>query len=316
VETPNLDSRQALIGSAFIVLAAIGFSSKSVLIKLAYADSAQIDAITLMTLRMTLALPFFLAVALWNRESVTIERRPRDWIALVLLGVTGYYLASLLDFTGLEYISAGLERLILFLYPTIVVLLTAFIYRRPVGKPQRWALLLSYTGILLVFGDNPDAAYPDIALGAALVFASAVVFALFMTGSGHFIPRFGSRRFTAYSMSIACVVTGAHFAASKPMGQLVVSSEVFALALMLALFSTVAPAFLMNAGIHRVGASQASILSTVGPVATLALAYGLLDEILRPIQLIGSALVLGGVLLVSLAKWTPGRLRTSPSEQS
>jgi drug/metabolite transporter (DMT)-like permease len=316
VETTNLDSRQALIGSAFIVLAAIGFSSKSVLIKLAYADSAQIDAITLMTLRMTLALPFFLAVALWGRETETTERRTRDWIALMLLGVTGHYLASLLDFTGLEYISAGLERLILFLYPTIVVLLTAFIYRRPVSKPQRWALLLSYTGILLVFGDSPDATYPDIALGAALVFASAVVFAFFMTGSGYFIPRFGSRRFTAYSMSIACVATGAHFAASKPVDRLLVSSEVFTLALILALISTVAPAFLMNAGIHRIGAGQASILSTVGPVATLALAYGLLGETLGPIQLIGSALVLGGVLLVSLEKWTPGRRRTSSSKPS
>lgn len=305
METTNLDSRQVFIGSAFIVLAAIGFSSKSILIKLAYADSAQIDAITLMTLRMMLALPFFLAVALWSRGSETSERRTGDWVALTLLGVMGYYLASLLDFTGLEYISAGLERLILFLYPTIVVLLTALIYRQPVSRAQRWALLLSYAGILLVFGNSPDAASPDIALGTVLVFASAVVFALFMAGSGHFIPRFGSKHFTAYSMSVACGATGVHFTASKPLGQLAVSTDVFGLALMLALFSTVAPAFLMNAGIHRVGAGQASIVSAVGPVATLAMAYGLLGETLGPIQIIGSAMVLGGVLIVSLAKQTP-----------
>jgi drug/metabolite transporter (DMT)-like permease len=302
METLNLGSRQALIGSAYVVLAAIGFSSKSILIKLAYADSPQIDAITLMTLRMMLALPFFMVVALWSRGSKPSQCRAWDWIALTLLGVMGYYLASLLDFIGLEYITAGFERLILFLYPTIVVILTAIIERKPVSRPQGRALILSYAGILLVFGTGPQTESPDIALGAVMVFGSAVVFALFMTGSGHLIPRFGSKRFTAYSMSIACFATGIHFTASKPIGQLVVSTEVFGLALMLALFSTVAPAFLMNAGIHRIGAGQASIISAVGPVATLAMAYMLLDESLGAIQIIGVAMVLGGVLLVSFAK--------------
>lgn len=304
METTRSDPRQALIGSAFVVLAAIGFSSKPILIKLAYADSAQLDAITLMTLRMLLSLPFFLAVALWNRESQTNAHRTGDWVALTLLGVMGYYLASLLDFIGLKYISAGLERLILFLYPTIVVLLTALIQQRPVSRPQCWALLLSYTGILLVFGSATESESSNIALGAVLVLASAVVFALFMIGSGHFIPRFGAKHFTAYSMSIACVATGAHFAASKPIGQLAVSIDIFTLALMLALFSTVAPAFLMNAGIHRIGAGQASIISAVGPIATLVMAYALLDETLHLVQIIGTAMVLSGVLLVSLANRT------------
>ncbi len=143
---------------------------------------------------------------------------------------------------------------------------------------------------------------PDIGLGALLVFASAVVFALFMTGSGHFIPRFGSSRFTAYSMTVACVATLTHFTASKSISDLAVSTEIFILALMLALFATVAPAFLMNAGIQRIGAGQASIISTVGPVATLTMAYVLLGEPLGPIQIIGAAMVLGGVLLVSLMK--------------
>lgn len=296
------DPRQILIGSGLIVLSAIGFSAKSILVKLAYAESAQLDALTLMTLRMLMALPFFLAVALWSREPENSGRRGADWVALVILGVMGYYLASLLDFSGLEYISAGLERLILFLYPTLVVLLTAMIYRQPVSRPQRWALLLSYAGILLVYVSNPQLASSDIALGGLLVFASAVVFALFMIGSGHLIPRFGSKRFTAYSMSIACVATGIHFAASKPIEQLAVSSKVFWLALTLALVSTVVPAFLMNAGIRRIGANHASIISTVGPVATLVMAYLLLDETLERPQIVGSAMVLGGVMLVSLTK--------------
>jgi drug/metabolite transporter (DMT)-like permease len=285
-------------------LGAIGFSAKSILIKLAYADSPQMDAITLMTLRMLIALPFFLAVALWSREPEAQKRRMGDWMALILLGVMGYYLASFLDFKGLEYISAGLERLILFLYPTVVVFLTAMLYRRPIHGAQRWALVLSYAGIVLVYGNAPHADSPNITLGALLVFASAVVFALFMTGSGHLIPRFGSKRFTAYSMSMACVATTIHFLSSKSIDQLAVSTKVFGLALTLALVCTVAPAFLMNAGIRRIGAARAAIICTVGPVATLAMAYLLLDETLDRPQIIGSMMVLGGVMLISLIKRT------------
>ncbi len=298
MNTSNSNARQLLIGSACVVTAAIGFSSKAILIKLAYADNAQLDAITLMTWRMMLSLPFFVAVALWDLKT-NAAMPARDWLALVVLGIMGYYLASLLDFIGLEYISAGLERLILFLYPTIVVLLGAIIQRRPVEWPKRWALLLSYVGVALVFSNGADAVSRDITLGAMLVFASAVVFALFLTGSGYLIPRFGSKRFTAYSMSIACTATGTHFVATKPISQLAVSAEVFGLALMLALFSTVVPAFLMNAGIHRIGSGHASIISTVGPIATLGMAYVLLNETLGPAQLIGVGLSLSGVLLVT-----------------
>jgi drug/metabolite transporter (DMT)-like permease len=302
METPPYYPRQVLTGSALIVLGTIGFSAKSILIKLAYAETAQVDAITLLTLRMLLALPFFLAIALWSRKPKSQERQPGDWLALLALGITGYYLASFLDFKGLEYISAGLERMILFLYPTLVVLFTALLYRRPIGRAQRWALLLSYCGIIMVYATHPQADSPDITLGALLVFGSAITFAVYMTGSGHYIPRFGSKRFTAYSMSIACLVTIVHFLLSKPMGQLVVSVEVFHLALALALISTVAPAFLINAGIQRIGADHAAIIGSVGPVSTLILAYLLLNEMLRPVQIIGTILVLLGVVLVSLAK--------------
>jgi drug/metabolite transporter (DMT)-like permease len=164
MNTPNPNARQMLIGSACVVTAAIGFSSKAILIKLAYADNAQLDAITLMTWRMMLSLPFFVAVALWDREANPMISA-RDWLALIVLGVMGYYLASLLDFIGLEYISAGLERLILFLYPTMVVLLGAIIQRRPVDRVKRWALLLSYVGVALVFTNAPDAVSKDITLG-------------------------------------------------------------------------------------------------------------------------------------------------------
>lgn len=302
MDTTTRPSTQALLGSALIVLGAIGFSAKSILIKLAYADSPQVDAITLMTLRMLFALPFFLAVALWRGKVADSTRRREDWVALLFLGVIGYYLASLLDFKGLEHISAGLERLILFLYPTFVVLLTALFYRRRINGAQSLSLLLSYAGIGLVYGTQPMAASPNITLGALLVFGSAVAFAVYMTASGHYIPRFGSRRFTAYSMSVACGVTIAHFVLTKPVAQLAVSSDVLLLAVGLALISTVLPAFLMNAGIRRIGADRAAIVGTVGPVSTLVLAYFVLDEFMGLPQVLGAALVLCGVLLISLTK--------------
>lgn len=300
--------RQSLIGSAFIVVGAICFSAKSILIKLAYTDGAGVDAITLLTLRMLIALPFFLGVALWERGHRRQSHDAGDWLALLILGVIGYYLASLLDFKALEYIPAGLERLILFLYPTFVVILTAALYRRPIGRAQLAALLLSYAGILMVYGaqSQPDES-SNIALGAGLVFGSALVFALFLTASGHFIPRFGSRRFTAYSMSIACFATITHFLATKPIEALLVPPRVAILALTLAVVSTVVPAFLMNAGIRRIGADQASIIGTLGPVSTLVLAFLVLGESLVPLQIIGSAMVLAGVVLVGLAKRPPPR---------
>ena len=298
--------RRALIGSALILLGALGFSAKSILIKLAYGDAVPVDAVTLMTLRMLMSLPFFVVVALWSGPPR--DRRPGrgDWGALVVLGVMGYYLASLLDFLGLATIPAGLERLILFLYPTMVVVLTAMLYRRPIGGAQRWALVLCYAGILLVYGQDPRAGSADLGFGALLVLGSALTFAVYLTGSGYYIPRFGSRRYTAYSMSVACLATIAHFLAlhwgDDGLAALRVSPRVLALAAAMALLSTVAPAFLMNAGIARMGADRASIIGSIGPVLTLGMAYVFLGETLVPMQMLGCAMVVGGVLLVSLGK--------------
>jgi drug/metabolite transporter (DMT)-like permease len=289
-------------GSILVALGAIGFSAKPVLIKLAYGGGTPIDAVTLMTLRTLMALPIFLVVAICKRDGSPKNNRARDWAALAILGVTGYYLASLLDFTGLKYISAGLERLILFLYPTFVVLLSALLYRRRITWGQGSALLLSYAGILLVYAGDSLADSPDTVSGALLVLCSGIVFALYLTGSGHFIPRFGSRRFTAYSMSIASVVTLTHFLAFHPVTDLYVSADIFALAVELAVFSTVLPAFLINAGIRRIGADRTAIITSIGPVVTGALAYAILDESLGPSQIGGAALGLLGVMLVGLNK--------------
>lgn len=302
------NNRQAIIGCLFVLLGALGFSAKAVLIKLAYGYSHQLDAITLMVLRMAISLPFFLAAALWSANASTeaenAQRLNRqDWLMIFGLGLLGYYIASLLDFLGLQYISAGLERLIIFLYPTFVVLFSAAIQRRAINRHQALALVLSYAGMILVFVENRAAmASSGLLLGSVLVLCSAIAFAFFLMGSGMMVKRIGSTRFTAYSMTVACLATGLHFVVQHGVKVLNLPDSVYWLALIMAVFSTVLPAFLMNAGIRRIGAGSASIISSIGPIGTLALAFLLLGETLTSAQLAGTALVLIGVYVVSRAK--------------
>lgn len=302
------NNRQVIIGCLFVLLGALGFSAKAVLIKLAYAYSHQLDAITLMVLRMAISLPFFLAVALRPVNNSTkaedAQRLNRlDWLMIFGLGILGYYVASLLDFAGLQYISAGLERLILFLYPTFVVLFTAAIQRRAINRHQAVALGLSYAGMILVFVDNMTVMTSSgLLLGSSLILCSAIAFAFFLMGSGMMVKRIGSTRFTAYSMTVACLATGLHFVIQHGVELLNLPDSVYWLALIMAIFSTVLPAFLMNAGIRRIGAGSASIISSIGPIGTLALAFLLLGETLTIAQLAGTALVLVGVYVISRAK--------------
>ncbi len=301
------NNRQAMFGYLFVLLGAFGFSAKAVLVKLAYSYSHQLDAITLMVLRMAISLPFFLAVALWSANDSATEDTQRlnrqDWLMIFGLGLLGYYIASFLDFAGLQYISAGLERLIIFLYPTFVVLFTAALQRKAINRYQALALALSYAGMILVFVDNGTAmASSGLLLGSALVLASAIAFAFFLMGSGMMVKRIGSTRFTAYSMTVACLATGLHFVIQHGVKLLDLPANVYWLALVMAIFSTVLPAFFMNAGIRRIGAGSASIISSTGPIGTLALAFLLLGETLTLAQLAGTALVLIGVYVISRAK--------------
>ncbi len=300
------NNRQVIIGCLFVLLGAFGFSAKAVLVKLAYTYSLQLDAITLMVLRMAISLPFFLAVALWSANDSTKDSQclnRQDWLMIFGLGILGYYIASWLDFLGLQYISASLERLIIFLYPTFVVLFSATLQRRRINRHQTLALALSYTGMILVFADSSTAtASSGLLLGSSLVLCSAIAFAFFLIGSGMMVKRMGSTRFTAYSMTVACLATGLHFVLQHGVKLLNLPLNVYWLALIMAIFSTVLPAFLMNAGIRRIGAGSASILSSIGPIGTLTLAFLLLGETLTLTQLAGTVLVLIGVYVVSRAK--------------
>ena len=290
------------IGPLFAIVGTLGFSFKAILIKLAYAWHP-IDATTLLALRMLYAAPFFIAMAWWaGRDAARIPRS--DALRLIALGFIGYYLASLLDFAGLMYISAALERLVLYLYPTIVVLLSALVLRKPIGRRAMVALALSYAGIVLVFwhdlrvtGDTRA-----IATGGALVFGSALLYAIYLVGAGGIIGRLGSMRFIAWAMLASTVFVFAQFLLTRPLAALDVPPRIHALTLAMATFATVLPTWMIAESIRRIGANQASLVGSLGPVFTIGLGAMILGEPTHPIQLAGAALVLGGVMLVSLKR--------------
>jgi drug/metabolite transporter (DMT)-like permease len=297
--------RQHIIGCTLVLLGAFGFSAKAIFIKLAYAQDIELDAITLMALRMLFSLPLFLLAALWNsKKSSAPPLHKKQWAVVIILGLMGYYLASYLDFLGLQTISAGLERLIIFSYPTFVVLFSALLYRRKLTLLVIIALALSYIGIFLVFIEQVSLASSNILFGSALVLGSAIVFSFFTMGSGIMVHRIGSIRFTAYTMSVACIATLIHFSFHHDLIKTVnaISADIYLLSFMMAIISTVIPSFLMNTGIKKVGASSAAILSSVGPIITLVLANKLLHETMTNTQFLGTFFVLAGGLVVARVK--------------
>jgi drug/metabolite transporter (DMT)-like permease len=294
-------SRQKLAGVMFALVAAIGFSAKAVLVKLAYIE--EVDPITLLALRMAFSLPFFLLAA-WvaNRHQSHAPMTRSDWWAVTVFGFTGYYLASFLDFLGLQYISAGLERLILFLYPTMVVLISAVWFRQLIGRRVIVALVLSYLGIAFAYVHDMQIQAEGVLLGAGLVFASALAYAIYLIGAGHTIARIGATRFTAYAMTVACLAALLQFVLMNPISNLDQPIQVYSLSLGMALFSTVMPAFILAAAIRRIGSMRTSIIGSVGPVSTIYLAYAFLGEAVSLMQILGSLLVLAGVLMIGLKK--------------
>lgn len=291
-------NRDALTGVIFALIAAVGFSAKSILIKLAYLD--HVDAITLLALRMVFSVPFFVAVAIWVNRRHSVPLKQQDWFAVIALGLLGYYLSSYLDFLGLQYISAGLERLILFLYPTMTVILSALIYKRAIGRKVIAAMALSYAGILLVFLHDVGMSQGSVLLGASLVFASTLSYSAYLVGAGHAIARIGATRFTAYAMVVASAASLLQFSVTHPLSALNLPLRVYELSIAMAIFSTVLPVFLLSYAIKRIGSGNSSLIGSAGPVVTIALAYVFLNEGVSLLQIAGSSLVLAGVIVVSL----------------
>lgn len=287
------------MGIALAILAALGFSFKAIFVKLAYA-AAPVDAVTLLTLRMTFALPIVLWVSLSLRRSAPPLTR-KDWGLLITLGLLGYYGASILDFIGLQYISTALERLILFIYPTITVLIGVLAMGKRLERRQVAAVLLSYAGIGLAFAHDLQVAEDinAVLIGAAFVFGSAVSYALYSAGAEIAVHRLGTLRFAALAILVSTVATQLHFLATQPFTALIQPAPVYLYGAAMALFSTVLPVFWQSAAVRHIGAARTVLIGTLGPILTIFFGWKLLSEPVSQAQLAGAGLVLAGVLLVS-----------------
>lgn len=294
-------TKNKLVFGGFVItfIGAIFFSTKAILVKLAFADT-QTDAVTLLALRMFFSLPFYIAIGLFaSNKKTNIYFTRRQWIYILLLGLTGYYISSLCDFIGLQYISAGLERLILFIYPTLAVLLNAMLFRQKVNKHQKLAMILTYMGIAIAFWGEMkiDATNPQFYLGSFFCFLCAVTFAIYLVGSGKMIAETGATKFTSYAMIAAAGGIFIHYFVS---GRTVhyMSGNLLWYGVALAILATVIPTFLMSNGIKKIGSSNAAIVSSIGPVSTILQAHFILGEKITLPQICGTVLVIIGVLLI------------------
>ncbi|MFN8358171.1 MAG: DMT family transporter [Spirosomataceae bacterium] len=300
IEQQSPQTRYAM-GALFVFLGACGFSTKAVLIKWAY-HSYPISSITLLTLRMLFSLPFYIIIAYrLSRQPNAITLSNLQWRWTALMGFLGYYISSLFDFIGLQYVTASVERLILFVYPTIVLAIMGVVYKKKITRWQAVAVGLSYIGIAIAFKDDIKAGeQKNLWLGASWIFTCAITYAIYLVGAGRLIAQMGSIRFTCYAMMMASGVVFTHFLISQDLSQLMhLPPQLYFLGLLMGLIATVIPTFLTAEGINLVGSDNASIISSVGPVVTILMAYNFLNEQVTIPQLFGTALVMGGILMIS-----------------
>ena len=305
-------------GALFAAAAQFGFAAKAIFIKLAYAAHPGLDAVTLLALRMIFSLPFFLLMAWWARResggAAPVPVARRDWGMILFLGFIGYYLSSFFDFLGLQFISAGLERLILFTNPTIVVVLSALFLAKPISRRIAIALLVSYAGLGLAYWHDLVVTNDTKALiaGTVLVLASALCYAIYMMVGTGLTRRIGSTRFTAYMMLVATAFVLGQFFVMRSLSALDLPMKIYAYSVCLAVISTAAPVWMMAEALKRIGASDASMIGTIGPVVTIFLGALFLGEQVSALQLVGAALVLAGVAMISLARTPAAALPDTP----
>lgn len=299
-------SNNSIKGTIIMLVGAIMFSAKAIMVKICYRYG--IDASSLLGLRMIFSFPFFAGFAIYGysqklsvlpSSSSKFLFKISDWIKVFFLGIVGYYLASIFDFEGLKYVSAGVERLILFIYPTMVVVISALLFKQPITKKIIVALLLTYSGVGLVYWHDVSGKGEAPLLGVLLVIMSAFTYAIYLVGSGNLIPKFGAMFYTACAMLVSTLATISHqywFSNQSLWG---FQEEVYYIAMAMAIFSTVIPGFLVSYAIQLVGASQASIIASIGPISTIVLAYFFLGENFSWYQMAGTILVVTGVLWIS-----------------
>jgi drug/metabolite transporter (DMT)-like permease len=300
VVSPSLPAQSLSTGLVLAALGAIAFSGKAIIVKLAYRHG--VDAVTLIMFRMLFALPIFAVMAWWaSRGQAALTRR--DWLGVLGLGFTGYYLASFLDFAGLAYISASLERLILYLNPTIVMLLGLLLYQRRTTRRQLLGMAISYSGVVLVFGHEISRQGADAALGALLVFLSAVSYAIYLVYSGELVKRLGSMRLVGLASTFACVCCIVQFLLLRPIDvALSVAPEVLWLSVLNATLCTVVPVLMVMMAIERIGSSLTAQIGMVGPMATILMGAVLLGEPFTVWVAAGTVLVIAGIFVFSRSR--------------
>lgn len=306
VDTAQAAPKNIATGLLLAILGAVAFSGKAIIVKLAYRHG--VDAVTLIMLRMVFALPFFVLIAWWASRKKPDGSMPppltgKDMLGVLGLGITGYYLASFFDFAGLQYITASLERLILYLNPTLVLLLAWGLVGRKINRHQAAGMAISYSGVLLVFGHEVSLQGADVALGAVLVFLSAVSYALYLFYSGEMVQRLGSLRLVGLATSVACVLCILQFVVLRPLDTLwAVAPQVIGLSVLNATLCTVVPVLMVMMAIERMGSGLAAQAGMVGPMSTMMMGVLLLGEPFTAWLVAGTVLVMAGVFVCSRAR--------------
>lgn len=286
-------SKQVSIGIALAIIGVVLFSAKAVMVKMAY--KYQISSEHLLLFRMSFSLPIYLVIARLTKTANPEKIKKSDYIWILFFGFVGYYLASYFDFLGLQYIKAGLERIILFIYPTIVLVISRIFLKKKISKKQLLAIGITYVGVIITFWQELQLDTPDIYLGVFLIFLSALTYAIYLVGSGWLIPKFGVVVFTSYAMIVSSLCIIIQYLLLDRGDITSYPGEVYVLGILMAFFATVVPSYLISAAISRLGASNVAIIGSLGPVSTILLAFFILDENLSILQIVGAAIVIFGI---------------------
>ena len=296
----NIPARSRfIIGFLMLVVANMCFSTKAVIIKLMYIQ--HVNTFDVIALRMLLSSPVYIIVAIvLAQQKDNVPLTTKELLSIGGLGILSYYISSMLDFLGLQYISAGVERLILFTYPTLVLIISAFFFKKKITTPQYIAMILTYIGVAIAFvAEKGLGEQKNLVLGATLIGICALTYSLFVIGTGELTKRFGSVKFTCYAMLAATIPSLLQSWLYNGMDIFHFSPEVYTLSIWMMVVATVIPTFMIVEGIRLVGAGNSGIIGFVGPVWTIFLANWLLNEPITALQLLGTAIVLAGVFLIS-----------------
>ena len=290
-----------LASGVFIAIVGIVlFSAKAIMVKLAY--QYDVSSLHLLLFRMIFSLPIYIVLSFYFKPSNPKEIKRKDYLWVILFGFVGYYLASYFDFLGLVYLKAGLERIILFIYPTLVLLISKIFFKKRISNQQIIAILITYFGVVIAFWGEVQFESQNVVLGGFLIFLAALTYAAYLVGSGWLIPKFGVVVFTSYAMIVSSVCVVIHYLITDRGTIFDYSSEVYLLSILMAIVSTIIPSFLVSLAIKKLGANNFSIIGSIGPVSTIILAYIFLGEQLSILQLVGAVIVILGVGYISFNK--------------